>query len=662
MKFKFLFIIAFLAIGNSLFAQYTLNSTRRMSPGVKYMEYSTTSPARKIFVLEISLAEPTVELEVVKSGNMINANPESVSTMFNNNDTFVYHDVSGGINADFFTINSTYKNPTNVLINKGEIMWNYPSARSVFGITEDRIPFITNINENYKLIIGSNNYTINKINKERAANELVLYNRFIGTSTQTASGSGVEVKIVPVNGKNEWKANGIVQCKVLAKEVNAGNMSFAAGEAVLSANGTAASYINSLNVNDIISLDLNVSSAPANIKELTGGRVRLVNNGVNYSAQGVINEGDAKSTSREPRTAVGHTQDNKKVFLVVVDGRSTISEGMTLSEMANFLIYLGCYQGLNLDGGGSSTMVANGVLKNVPSDGTERLVANALLAYTNTKTLDDFESGLGHFNKAPTHSSTTTGISTTSSVSVGTTAHSGYQSLKVNLIDNASSSAAWKVRLLSGNGDPSNNRQFNKGAISLWIKTSTASSTAKVRLWVDDSDGHEVSPALNVISDGNWHKYVWNIANFGGTSPDGGNGTINSTAAYLDAIELSQANTSTTWTLYIDDIMHDRNASPTIPNSVSNTKINILNKPSKEIDLIRVYPNPTTSSIVVELNNKEEDFTVTIFDLQGKKHLQETYYGKRENIDLNYLKNGMYIVEVTNNQKTDRVKIIKESK
>src|SRR5690606_21779283 len=130
-----------------------------------------------------------------------------------------------------------------------------------------------------------------------------------------------------------------VQCKVLAKQTNIGNMSFSAGEAVLSASGTTASYISSLNINDVITLNLNVSTSPSDIKELTGGRAKLVNDGVNYSVQGAINEGDAKGTSREPRTAVGYTQDNKKVFLVVVDGRTTISEGMTFSEMADFLIY-----------------------------------------------------------------------------------------------------------------------------------------------------------------------------------------------------------------------------------------------------------------------------------------------------------------------------------
>lgn len=662
MKKLSFFGILLLFISANVHGQYTLNSTRRMSPGVKYLEYSTSSPARKIFVLEVSLTEPTIDLEVAKSGNKINANPESVSTMFNNNDTFVYHDVSGGVNADFFTINSTYKNPINVLVNKGEIMWNYASSRSVFGITANRTPFITNINENYKLTVGSNDYTINRINRDRGANELVLYNRFIGSTTQTSTGSGVEVKIVPVDGKDAWKANGAVQCKVLAKETNVGNMSFANGEAVLSATGTKTSSISSLNVNDIITLNLNVSSSPSDIKELTGGRAKLVNNGTDYSVQGAINEGDSNGASREPRTAVGYTQDNKKVYLVVVDGRTTTSAGMTFSEMADFLIYLGCYQGLNLDGGGSSTLVGNGVLKNAPSGGTERLVASALLAYTNTKTLDDFENGVGHFNRSPTYSPTTTGVAATSSTAISSVAHSGNQSLKVTLKDNTSSSAAWKVRLLSGSGSPSNNRQFNKGVISFWMKTSTASTNSKLRLWIDDSDGHEVSPTLTVVNDGNWHKYVWSIADFGGSSPDGGNGVINSTAAYLDAIEISQNNTSQTWALYIDDIMHDRNTDSGVPLASANSKVTVLDDSSLKVSSMRVYPNPTATSFVVELKNDEEDFTVSIFDTSGKKQFEKSCFGQRESIDISNFSNGVYVVQVVSSSKTDIVKIIKESK
>jgi hypothetical protein len=53
---------------------------------------------------------------------------------------------------------------------------------------------------------------------------------------------------------------------------------------------------------------------------------------------------------------------------------------MTLDELANFMLTLGVWQGVNLDGGGSTTMVVRGKVVNSPSDATgERSVSNAIL-------------------------------------------------------------------------------------------------------------------------------------------------------------------------------------------------------------------------------------------------------------------------------------------
>lgn len=85
-----------------------------------------------------------------------------------------------------------------------------------------------------------------------------------------------------------------------------------------------------------------------------------------------------------PRTAVGIDRDNHRIFLVVVDGRQSHSRGFTMVEMSNFLWQLGAEDALNLDGGGSSTMLARDAatgglrIRNSPSDGRERSVANAL--------------------------------------------------------------------------------------------------------------------------------------------------------------------------------------------------------------------------------------------------------------------------------------------
>ena len=86
--------------------------------------------------------------------------------------------------------------------------------------------------------------------------------------------------------------------------------------------------------------------------------------------------------SRNPRTAIGLTADGR-IALVVVDGRQSGSVGMSLGELANFFQRLGVDSAMNLDGGGSSSMVVKGRVVNHPSDGFERSVTNALLVKAN---------------------------------------------------------------------------------------------------------------------------------------------------------------------------------------------------------------------------------------------------------------------------------------
>jgi exopolysaccharide biosynthesis protein len=67
------------------------------------------------------------------------------------------------------------------------------------------------------------------------------------------------------------------------------------------------------------------------------------------------------------------------MFLCVVDGRQTKSLGMNFHEMAEFLLSIGAWNAVNLDGGGSTTMVISSRIINSPSDITgERPVANTL--------------------------------------------------------------------------------------------------------------------------------------------------------------------------------------------------------------------------------------------------------------------------------------------
>jgi hypothetical protein len=81
----------------------------------------------------------------------------------------------------------------------------------------------------------------------------------------------------------------------------------------------------------------------------------------------------------DPHTGVGVTASGEIIF-VVIDGRQARwSRGVTLVRFAKIMRDLGAVSALNLDGGGSSTMVVEGEVVNRPSDGSERNLSNALV-------------------------------------------------------------------------------------------------------------------------------------------------------------------------------------------------------------------------------------------------------------------------------------------
>ncbi|MFD4641841.1 phosphodiester glycosidase family protein [Lentzea sp. NPDC058436] len=114
-----------------------------------------------------------------------------------------------------------------------------------------------------------------------------------------------------------------------------------------------------------------------------GGRQLLVRDGKNV----------APADALHPRTAVGFSRDGRKMHLLTVDGRqSAYLQGLDLRDLADAMIELGAHNALNLDGGGSSTMLARepgttGLkLVNTPSDGGERPIPNGLALYAPTGT------------------------------------------------------------------------------------------------------------------------------------------------------------------------------------------------------------------------------------------------------------------------------------
>ena len=90
------------------------------------------------------------------------------------------------------------------------------------------------------------------------------------------------------------------------------------------------------------------------------GRIDIANNEeMKFAGKGI--------DDKHPRTAMGYTADRKLVILVV-EGRNQTAGGATLKQLARIMVDLGCIEAINLDGGGSSCLLVNGKETIRPSD------------------------------------------------------------------------------------------------------------------------------------------------------------------------------------------------------------------------------------------------------------------------------------------------------
>jgi exopolysaccharide biosynthesis protein len=118
---------------------------------------------------------------------------------------------------------------------------------------------------------------------------------------------------------------------------------------------------------------------------VTGSAV-IVTHGRNTGGVNTLN----KASYGNPRTVVGLSRDGRYLYLVAIDGRKPgYSFGTTNTESATIMIALGAYTAINLDGGGSTSMVREDaagkvVTVNKPSGGTDRMVADSFGLHART--------------------------------------------------------------------------------------------------------------------------------------------------------------------------------------------------------------------------------------------------------------------------------------
>lgn len=273
------------------------------------------------------------------------------------------------VNGDYFRRQEPYLgDPKGLQIMRGELV-SAPCDWSCFWIDASGNPHMTNVLSLLHVLWPDGRKTPFGLNEPRARDAAVLYTSAVGPRTQTAGGREL---ILERNGTNSWLPlePGMTYSARVREVRNTGNSPVTSDTMVLSIGRQLVSRVPTVAPGTI--LRLSTDTWP-DIKGASMG----IGGGPPIVRDGKVIQGDS-SRARHPRAALGWNQDY--FFLVEVDGRQRgVSVGMSVRELAEQMVRLGCTEALNLDGGGSATCWVYGQVMNNPSQGDERGMGNALV-------------------------------------------------------------------------------------------------------------------------------------------------------------------------------------------------------------------------------------------------------------------------------------------
>jgi len=350
-----------------------------VGPGTVHSRVYQPDGPWAIHVLTVDLADQYLGVGALLGGGAT-LGRGTVSAMLNHDAGNENRKPIAAVNADFFArAGKNYTTlPLGFHVQDGELVTLPDLSRSVFYLTKDGKAGIERFRPN-TWISGPDQllYPLAAMNRPPETAEVSLFTPRFG---QVSRAEPVTSQLTLSDLSGPFLPNREVTAKVVSRAV-ADSVPIPPNGAVLAANGVAAYALRNLKEGDQITLRLGLQPNLGEIAQAVGGGPRLVREGAVSIEHRLERFSDSFAARRHPRTGLG--LNGNQLLLVTVDGRQPgYSAGMTLREFANLFVDLGCREAMNLDGGGSTTMVIRGQVVNSPSDGVERRVANALALFS----------------------------------------------------------------------------------------------------------------------------------------------------------------------------------------------------------------------------------------------------------------------------------------
>ncbi len=272
------------------------------------------------------------------------------------------------VNGGFFSTSGKGRgNPIGALMVDGCLVNPPTKGRTCFGWNADNRAVFGELSWTGRVDLSGGYMELNAVNRAIKGDGAVAFSSHFGEVTPVAATRAAEAVL----------SGGIVE------QIRAGGGNpIPDGRTVLSVYGPAARFIEALQFGERVGITHTLNEGDPSWMKMTqiiqGGPFLLSNGDV---LDGRESLSDSVVDHRHPRTAVGLTKEGRWFFFVG-DGRNAVhSVGFTLDETARVLKSAGAVYALNLDGGGSSSIISEGAFWNVLSDGLERPVSYGVGAF-----------------------------------------------------------------------------------------------------------------------------------------------------------------------------------------------------------------------------------------------------------------------------------------
>ena len=283
------------------------------------------------------------------------------------------------MNGDFFSLQTGV--PMGHQIIDGEIITKDSSTQDAIGFLEDSTAFIAPLWIETTVTVNEQTFVVENINKYRQPYSLYMLTEKFGTETHTNT-SGVNIVIGGLSGKLELneKVTGVVEDIITTEE----SIEIPEGKIIITADDQTPpeklEHLSKFNIGDEVTI-YNHSTGDDRWYDCVSAQSSV---GGTILKDGVVQD---KDEAAAPRTAIGITKDDKIIFYTVDGRQNGHSYGVRLKTLAERLKELGCVDAINMDGGGSTTLIGKypgktqTELLNKPSDGKERKVATFFALY-----------------------------------------------------------------------------------------------------------------------------------------------------------------------------------------------------------------------------------------------------------------------------------------